>query len=195
MKTQKKGFAKFLKNFAVMSLLTMTIISCGDNNRSGGNIGIGGINPNTGIINYGIAGIDNSIGVIAQFMPCQTVQQFPGQVPLQQVAGNRIRSQVQVPQNGGLYLAKPVIGITVEGDIAVLYSNGNQALMDVYACQRPDLVNNQAQLYNIANPIQEVYCPVDGLVADVGIQGQFGQYILKFFPITANGQIASQICR
>lgn len=191
MKTQKKGLANVLKRIAITSFIMAIAVSCGQNNSSGnsnGNIngifgGLGSTVINGQTINLGVA-----VQRLASQMQCANY----GFNQTAQVNGNRIRTVIQVQGNGALY--KPVVGITVEGDIAVVRSVGQGFVMEVFACQRPGMVNVQGIIQRVAQPLSYSFSCMDGLVADVILQGQQGQYRLALFPATPNQQAAQQVC-
>lgn len=195
MKTQKKGLANILKRIALTSFALAITVSCGSNNTSGGTntsglnvLGINGqvIGQSVNYNNYGQYA--SSIQNLVNLSQCTNYGGLNGQ----QVVGQRVSITVPVQGSGTLY--KPVVGITVEGDIAIVRSVGNGFVMDVLACVRPDLVSGQGQILNVAQPLSYSFSCMDGLVADVAIPGQYGQYTLAFFPATPSQQAAQQIC-
>lgn len=193
MKTQKKGLANILKRIAITSLIMTFVVSCGQNNTSGDPNNLNGLNvlgANGQIIGQGInfnnyGQYAGSIQRLVNLSQCTNYGGLNGQ----QAIGQRVAISIPIQGRGNLY--KPVVGVTVEGDIAIVRSAGNGYVMDVLACVRPGMTQGQGQVINVAQPLSYSFSCMDGLVADVAIPGN---YRLVLFPATPNQQAAQQIC-
>lgn len=179
----KKAFMQVMMLFVLVFS-----VSCGENNTTGKNK-----NRNNSVYPWGgtFGGgtyhggngnqlPSNWLDVVAQQNPCQ-------------FGGQRAQAQMQVQANvnvGALY-----VGVTSEGDMAIVNNQNGVAVMTVYICPRPDLTG---QGTITRQPITESsqFCPVGQVTAsDVTIQGQYGQYYLKFAPIHIPGtDRISQLC-
>tara|TARA_B100001971_G_C18268036_1_gene596498 strand:- start:69340 stop:69912 length:573 start_codon:yes stop_codon:yes gene_type:complete len=178
----KKGLMQIFMLFVLVFS-----VACGENNTSGKKKTSSGIYPWGNTYGGGVysGGNGNSLpsnwlDIVAQENPCQ-------------FGGQRAQAQMQVQANvnvGALY-----VGVTSEGDISLVQNQGGIAMMTVYICPRPDLTG-QGSITK--QPITEnsVYCPVGQVSAsDVTLQGQYGQYYLKFAPIHIPGtDRISQLC-
>ncbi len=195
MKTQTQNLRNLLKKIVITSFVMVILVSCGKQNSTNNN------NPNR-LNSFGnvigangqVVNASAVVNVIRQLNPCSVHQNFNQFQNQNNQFSNGQAVRMIVPIQGYGRVFKPTIGITTEGDIATISSNGGQTVLEILACPR-DFATNQAQLTLIQDPISESFCPVDGLVANVQVPGQFRMYGLNFFPITVAGNIAQQICR
>ena len=123
-----------LRGMALIILLAFTFVSCGANNTSG--TGRRSARDN-GANNAGIAGFGTSSPHIQTVMaenPC--------------VSGQG-RVTVTLPLQMNVATNQTYVGVTSEGDVAVI-SNQGQPAMTMYICQRYSLGQGQGQL--LGNP-------------------------------------------
>lgn len=144
----------------------------------------------------------------------------PGQVPIpggvtnpaaqalfqSPCANGQQRIGLQLPLNLSVSYTGTYIGITSEGDIALVTNNGGGgAIMSAYICFRPEFGNGQGGQPQLSrNPVinRSLYCQVDEITAaSMYIQTYIGYPLtLNFRPIHYGGpanmnQIIGQICR
>ncbi|MCT4641248.1 MAG: hypothetical protein N4A33_03055 [Bacteriovoracaceae bacterium] len=183
MKTQSKGLARFLKKFATISILSALIVSCGQDNRSGnGNNVVGPFGQYGGIQTAG-GNLSGVLGQIANENPCRVSggyyqgQQFPNQ---------NINSRQQPISVALPYSVAPgtFVGVTAEGDIAVISSNGGQGRMDLHLCNRPTGTSS-AQIDTQQVPFvvntQPYGCPVNEITSARVLTNN--GYRLELYPI------------
>ena len=119
-----------------------------------------------------------------------TLPQHPGTVNLsslpsvvQCLTGYQQRIGVQqISSSGSVPVNAAYVGVTLEGDVAVLTANGNgQPVFTAYICIRPGLQSpSQASAAQGVIPNRTNRgCPFDELVATMSMGG----YTLAFFPI------------
>ncbi|MEX1099116.1 MAG: hypothetical protein WEB87_01745, partial [Bacteriovoracaceae bacterium] len=185
MRTRETGLARGLKNLAILMILTAMTVSCGKNNTTGkdndsSTIGWNGFGtgPYTG--SNGNTLPANWMDIVGQENPCyQGGQRAPAQMP--------INATVNV---GALY-----VGVTSEGDIAVVQNQGGAPTMNLYICPRPGLTG-QGQLYDNIVLEHSNECPVSQITkTNVALEAQYGPFYLKFAPIHIPGtNRMSQLC-
>ena len=192
MKTQKKGLASFLKKIAITSFTAALLVSCGGKNTSGGaNSGVfgayGGLSGGNGYADF---------GAILQQVAIENPCRINGGAGGGQGVGARQSTTVNL-QGINVNSNSSYVGVTAEGDIAVVYNNNGIAAMDMYLCPRPN-TNGQGELtkFPVLNTSQQ--CPVGEITAaDVLLYANQSQpYYLKFFPIhIPNAGKYSQVCQ
>ncbi len=191
-----------------MLVISATMVSCGKNNKSGGGssssgggIGVGGFGSYG---NINVAGYSGNLGqllnVVASENPCRTTGggygYGYGQQPYQ---NSNARTVVAIPLQGiNVNAGSLYVGVTPEGDIAVVSNTNGGPRMELHLCARPDLTG-QGQL--MANPVlnSSQRCPIGEITAsDVMLQSSAGAqpYILKYAPIHIPGTDRySSICQ
>jgi hypothetical protein len=102
-----------------------------------------------------------------------------------------------LPANSNYSADKKYVGVTTEGDIAVISTQEGDVTLTLFVCHREGIL--QAGNHIIAHPTSLVLlksqkCAVDQIVANIYVQGQHGQYILNFFPMSHvnNGGLCSE---
>jgi len=192
MKTQKKGLASFLKKIAITSFTTALLVSCGGKNTSGGNTSgafgaYGNLAGGNGYANFGAI-----LQQVANENPCRINGGGGGG----QGIGGRQSTTVNL-QGINVNVNSSYVGVTAEGDIAVVHNSNGVAALDMYLCPRPN-TSGQGELTQlpVLNTSQE--CPVGEITAaDVLLYANQSQpYYLKFFPIHIPGAGKySQVCQ
>lgn len=186
MKTTKsfKGYSRFLKNLAAITLMGVMSIGCGQSNKSGGSSNSTTTNPpiltnpNTGYDNSSLP--SNYINVIRSENPCSMGgQRSATQFPLQGISVNA----------GAIY-----VGVSSYGDIAVVSNTASGPMMQLEICSRAG-ATGQGQM--LQNPVinNSDYCPVGEITAaDIVLQGQVPMQV-KFAPIHIPGTYrTSSLC-
>jgi len=166
-----KSRAKTLiKGLLMATLLSTLLVGCGKNNETGRN------NTSTG--DYGVYGnSSNAVAAVIAETPCLINGQGGNQ-------GNQ-RIKIEMP-NSGQYTQVPNagavhVGITIEGDVLVVSNAGNQARVEIYACQRAGVSNQPAQLVSQVVLNTSDYCNVGEVTAATyAIQSQYGYIPLNF---------------
>lgn len=185
---------KNLKWSVLLVLSSMLILGgCGDKNKSGGS-GTdsywGGLN--TGTYN-GIPPVNTSnpfVQTVFQSVQCVNTGYGGGVVGSSQRMGSGIAYNSQIAFNG-VY-----VGVTYEGDIAVLTGNGGtvpggggNSVLSIYLCPRPN-VNSGQLVAPVAYAPTSRGCRVDQISAmNIAIPG-LPQ--LTFFPVHLHSPQASQ---
>jgi len=162
--------------------MTLLMMSCGKDNRTGGSIPI----PAPGTIPVSQLGIQtlnaqqaNSLNVVLNETPCFSGAQ---------------RIKVDIPVNINAALGQAYVGSTPEGDVAVIHNPNGTPVFTAFICQRPDLGGNGQLGYQIAvNASQQ--CAIDEITAATmwiqsSVQG-VQPYQLAFRPIYFDG---SSLC-
>ena len=186
MKTKNNGRNAFIQ--ALMLLVLVFSVACGENNTSGkkknrnnfnnpwGNTFGGGtyIGGNGQVLN------DNWLDQIALENQCA-------------LGGQRATAQMQVPANvnvGALY-----VGVTSFGDIGVVQNQNGVGILTLYICPRAGLTGQGSIMSQVVIE-NSVYCPVGQISnLDIQLQGQATQYALALRPIhIPNMGITSSIC-
>ncbi len=172
-----------MKHFAlVMTLTTLAVLSgCGKKNKSGkpGS----NIFPNTygAPVNLPYNTGTANLGSISTVVQCLTGYQ------------QRIGVQ-QTSSTGSLPVNAAYVGVTLEGDVAVLTADGSgRPVFTAYVCMRPGIQSAaQAQAAQGVIPNRtNSGCPFDELVATMRVDN----YILAFFPIHLSQWKTSVGCR
>jgi len=188
MRTQRFGMKAAFKKALMLSVLALSLVACGENNTTGKSS-----NSTSGTWGqFGGYGGGQYYGGNGNQLPSDWLDRVGQENPCQ-MGGQRAQAQMAVQANvnvGALY-----VGVTSEGDIAVVNNENGAPTMTLFICPRPDLTG-QGSITN--QPITEAsqYCPVGQVSAsDVQLQGQYGQYYLKFAPIHIPGtNRISSIC-
>lgn len=149
-------------------LLTLIFIlsSCGRNNQSGQN------NPATNQFNnpLGVGSTNPFVSTVMQQYPC--ISGLP-------------RSQATIPLNMQVAIGGTYIGVTSEGDVAVVTSNNGQGVLSAFICGRSSTTSGQGQL--MGNPVinRSYNCQIDEITsASMRLPTQFGPVLsLNFRPI------------
>ena len=192
--------------------MSLTLISCGQNNESGNPRNGGGFIDNFGTIggfdnfgavggfNYsGIGSINgatlpsNWLSIIAQENICR--------VPNTgfQTTQSTQRQRLVIPLNGFNINAGAVfVGVTVEGDIGIISLQAQGPVMELLACSRVDLTSNAVPSGgNIVTNVS-TQCPVSEITsATIAVQSSIGQggYQFLFAPIHISGTSrSSSLC-
>lgn len=168
-----KTRAKSLFHLLVSTMLLVGLMSsCGKENESGGNsnnIGTYGTVAGTG----GGSVPSNWFKTLQNEYRCQT--------------GYSQRSRTTMNLNGAVNVNAGAIhvGVTVEGDLAVISRSSNNIILEVYACQRGGMnMNQQPQLYQAPIVNQSNSCVIGEVSAmNVYLNSTYGTYTLAFFPI------------
>ena len=175
MKTREKSFLKLL---VTVTMLATLFTSCGKENESGGN---GNNSSNTTVAGNGGGDLpSNWLAVLQNEYPCVNAQYNGGSN-----RNSRVRSEVNLQGAVNVNAGAIHVGVTMEGDIAVLSRSGNSSILEVYACQRPSInLSQQPQISQspIINSSQS--CQVSEISAlNVYLNSNYGTYLLAFFPI------------
>lgn len=177
---------------ALMKVLVLVVLvfaaACGENNTSGKNKNRNNNYPWGGTFGGG----GTFVGGNGNSLPANWLDQVAIENPCL-YGGQRAQAQLQVQANvnvGALY-----VGVTSEGDMAIVNNQNGLPLMTLYICPRPDLTG---QGTIIRQPITEnsVSCPVGQISSsEVSLQGQYGQYRLNLRPIhIPNAGVVSSLC-
>lgn len=175
----KNALIRAIKSTLVLSTISLLLVSCGPKNTSGGKTkSKPGVDTTVTTANKG-AWID----IVRQENPCQ----YGGQ-----------RQPITIPlQNSGGSAGATYVGVTSEGDIAYVESNGGQQIMTVEICSRP-AIDGRATGGMASNPVLKTNlynCPIDEIVkADIYLDGAYGNYMLAFAPIHVPGYRQSSLC-
>lgn len=186
----------FMKLFIALVMSTL-LVSCGQENESGKKrsstnpFGINGGYSYTGFTSANGQNVSGLLTQVGNENPCQYSYQ-------QAVANNNQRIRTVVPLTGVNVNAGAVhVGVTVEGDIAVVSRQNNAPVMEIYLCRRPG-ATGQGQMTRQPALNTSYYCPISEITAaSVVLTSGTGQpYILEFFPIhVPNAGKYSQICQ
>lgn len=207
----KKVQKNYFRSIFMMILMSLTLISCGQDNKSGDSsssnntgfitgFGVGGA---IGGFNYsgissvnGIALPSNWLAVIAQENFCNVPNiGFNGVATTERV-------RIVVPLTGFNINAGAVfVGVTVEGDIGIISLQAQGPVMELLACQRPDLTSSAIPTGgNIVTNVSRE-CPVSEITAaTIAVQSSqasqfFQNYTFLFAPIHVRGtQRFSSLC-
>lgn len=187
MKTRANKLAKVI----FMALLASTLlVSCGQNNSSGGGGGTVPVVPG-GIPGAGFGAGSANLGVIEQENPCRT---GVGGVP---TGAARILTNLQI-QGANVNVGSSYVGVTPEGDVAVISNVNGVATMQLSLCPRPDLTGN-GRLNGQPVLNTSMLCPFGEITAaNVSLDSSFGfpPYMLAFAPIHIPGTDRfSSLCR
>jgi len=154
--------------------VTMALIAagCGKKNESGKS----SYNPYSNYLGQGAAlpaGANSYASLVFNGLPCSNGQQRIG---------------VQFGLNMAAAANSTYVGITSEGDIAVVTSNAGQAVFSAYICNRPEFASTNGQGSMSANPAigrSLVGCAVDEIsAASLRLPTMYGYYLtLNFRPI------------
>ena len=207
MKKKKKN--NYFRTVFMMIAMSLTLISCGQSNKSGqtnngtiGNFGtISGFGNNGAIGGFNYSGITSANGltlpsnwlqVIAQENTCRTPN-FGTQITNTQ---ERVRYVVDLT-GFNVNAGAAHVGVTAEGDITIISLQAQGPVMEILACNRPDLSPNVTPTGNfVVNTSNS--CPISEVTsANVQIPSSlgFGGYTLAFFPIHIPGtQQFSSLC-
>jgi hypothetical protein len=151
-------------NVSVLCLSALLVFAaCGKKNKSGG-----GGTPNVIGQNYVVPGGNGTINYVSilQMIPCLNGQQ---RTAIQQVSNT-----------GSVAVSAMYVGVTLEGDVAFMTSNGGQPVFTAYVCLRPNMSTTLRGSVMGVVPNRTLYgCPFDELVATVDTTG----YRLAFFPL------------
>lgn len=165
-----------MKRVVTIMFLGLALLGgCGKNNESGksssslcnglgycsslGNIGVGAIPTNV---------TNPYVKLVFQSMPCTT-------------GGGRVGVQMALQQT--VAANATYIGITSEGDIAMVTSSGGQGILSAYLCQRPGLASGQLTRNPVLNR-SSAGCLIDEITAASMVAGQ---YVFAFRPIQYGG--------
>lgn len=176
-----------MKTMKLATILTTTLVmamaltaGCGKKNESGKN----SYNPyynqlgsypgvvGTGSIPAGV--VNNYAQLIFQSLPC--------------ISGGQ-RAGLQFGLNMSAAVNATYVGITSEGDIAIITSNGGQAVMQAFICMRPEFGSGSSIQPQVVNNSAAVGRSLAGCVIDeisaatVRIPSYTGYLTLNFRPI------------
>ena len=185
MRTREKGFARHLKNLAALFIIASMSIGCGKDNTTGKK-------PASNTTSWGGFGTGPYTGGTGGQLPADWMNILGSERPCYQ-GGQRATAQMAVNTNvnvGALY-----VGVTSEGDIAVIQNQGGAPTMHLYICPRPGLTG-QGQLASRTIIENSTTCPVGQITkVDVTLGASYGPYYLKFAPIHIPGtNRVSRLC-
>jgi len=167
----------FFRGFTLLTIMASLMVGCGKDNKSGG----GSSNPYGNFNTVAGSSASNVLSRLGQEYPCTTSQYSGGGSSQQRIRTTVSNLQNSMVHNSGSYY----VGVTTEGDIAIVSGQNGYATMEVYACVRPGM-NNSAQAYVQQLPYvnTSVNCTLGEITkSDVFLQTQNGTYTLKFFQI------------
>lgn len=182
--------SKFLKNLALLTIISVVAASCGKDNSSGKS---GNSTAGSGVFNYpgygtsyGNMSLQQILTVVAQENPCR------------ESAQQRIRSSFPL-QAMNVNTGSSHVGVTPEGDIMVVYNHGQGPFVDIHICQRAAFAGTgqvQAQLSYNPTVQADSLCPVGKIdSAQIVMQGTYGPLYGLFAPINIPGTDRfSQLC-
>lgn len=80
------------------------------------------------------------------------------------------------------------VGVTTEGDIAIISKQDGKAILDLYVCSRPEVLQAGNRVISQVTMLKlDTYepskCVADQMIADIYVQGGYGFYSLQFFPM------------
>lgn len=203
----KKRETHYLKKLFMALVVSTILVSCGQDNRSGGDdvfnngLGVGGFNY------AGIASVNgttlpaNWLQTVGAENPCRSTNLNYGQGYSQyqnvNAAGNRQRIVIPLSQYN-VNAGAAYVGVTPEGDIGIVSHQNQGPVLEVYLCARPD-VTGQGQMIRQPALNTSYTCPVSEITAsDITLQTNqgLGDYLLKFAPIHIQGtDRRSSLCR
>ena len=182
----KKQLKEIIKQGLLLTVLSLALISCGKNNKSGSSSSstttTGTITGGTYQGGNGTVLPGNWLDVLFNENRCQ-------------YNGTREKKVINLQgisiNAGGLY-----IGATSNGDIAVVSNQNNQPVMDLYLCPRQGMVGGQL----LSNPIinYSSLCPMGEITqANVRLNGSNGGYSIEAFrPVHIQGtNVRSSLCQ
>ena len=172
------------KTAIMMALAATLLVSCGKENRStSGNSNNGAFGyPGGNTYGNGSNLPNNWIDILIQENPCMNFSGNGG------INNNRSRIIVQM-QGVNVNAGSMYAGITYEGDVGVVSNQNGSPVLEIFACQRPDLSGNSAGFIMSANGMPPVLntssnCSVSEITAlDAGVNTQYGGYHFAFYPI------------
>ena len=185
MKTRANHFFKAL---SMALFISLTIVGCGKDDKSGkkknnGSPTVPGINN---AYNYGAYNLpSNWLEIVAQENPCQ-------------LSGTTARVSIATTLQGlNINAGAIYAGVTPEGDIGIITNQNGNPTLEVLACD--DLAAaGTPTVFDYSFPVLNVsdICPISEITDfDVVIQTTQGQAILEFAPIAIPGARASSLCQ
>jgi hypothetical protein len=155
-----------MRHYMTVLFGLLILVSCGKDNRSGQSNTSVGINP----IGPGVGVTNPYVGTVMNEYPC--LSGMP-------------RTTVQIPLNMTVAVGGTYVGVTSEGDVALVSSNGGQGIFTAYICGRTSAANGTGSL--LGNPVinRSYNCQIDEVTsAAMNLPTLYGGTLrLNFRPI------------
>ncbi len=191
-----------LVKVSLLTLVTMAfLVSCGKENKSSG-----GSSSNSSNYGYPTGG---SYGNGSMSLPSNWIDILRNENPCTDYNTGNItnnRTRIVVTLDGLNVNANSMYaGITGEGDIGIVSVKNNRPVIEIFACNRPNLGSN-ARGYIVSQygtaPVLNVSqnCSVSEISSmDIGLETNQSGYILRFYPIYLDSrnkpQYGSRLCQ